>query len=284
MARIAHAHGWVLGLVVGCAPGGGVADDGTGTETETETEGSTGEDDASASASATQASASATQGSATQATATAGSASADSSGGSATADDGSTTSAGTTEEEGSDGSCPPGGQGCPCDVGSACLDGLECIDGVCVDPPDCAEPEGEPNDDEASAVELETAMCGERAATTDAALFGEETDWYTFVIAGVGAFCPFGVADAAVTIADEGVEVCIFAVCDDGEASVMCGFGNGQTPTDSPDGRAGCCGDATVELSSASCGFPPAAPPAVLVSVTGGTADTCSPYELAWAF
>jgi len=275
-----RAHAWVLGLVVGCTPAGQFIEGGTETETETDTDGSTGDASATATATATatQGSATATQGSASQ-----GSASADSTEGPTTDDDDTTTSAATSE--GSDGSCPPGGQGCPCDVGSSCTDGLECIDGVCVDPPDCEEPEGEPNDDEASAVELATAMCGEMAATTDAALFGEETDWYAFEIAGAGPFCPFAVVDAAVTIEDVEVVVCIYAVCDgDGEAGVTCGFGNGQEASESPDGHAGCCGDATVELSSAGCGFPQQPPASVLVSVTGGTEDACSPYELAWAY
>jgi hypothetical protein len=272
-------------LATACAPGGGIGDGGTETETETETDGSTGDGSASATqGSATQGSA--TQGSATQGSNTQGSASADSTGdpsGDPTGDDAS--SSGDDATAGSDGSCPPGGSGCLCDIGSMCEEGLECVDGVCVDPPDCEQPEGEPNDDEATAVPLDPAACGQEGGTTEAALFGAESDWYIFELEGGQPFC-FTNPTAVVTIEEVDVAVCIYAVCPEGgQPNTSCGFGSGQEEAESPDGYLGCCDDdGDAVLDDAVCDFAQTPPASVEVSVTGDTGRECVPYTLEWHY
>jgi hypothetical protein len=280
MAR-ARLLGTVLGLAIGCGPGEGAGEDDGETETETDTEGSTG--DASASATATQGTQTASA-TATQGTASAGSESADDSADTSGGDSGDPTGETGDPTGGSDGSCPPGGTGCPCDIGSTCEGDLVCEDGVCVEPAQCDQPEGEPNDDEASAVVLAAANCGDEPQQTDAALFGADTDWYIFELMGGQPFC-FTNATASVTMQDIDVEVCIFAVCPEGgQPNTDCGFGSGQTATDSPDGHLGCCNTGTAVLESAVCDFGQTPPMSVEVSVTADTGRECVPYQLEWSY
>lgn len=276
---------WMLGLAVGCAPGGGLEGE---TETETETEtgtGSTGDDGGSMTVDPsqtgmtdpTEASQSASQGSN----------SADETDEDDAADDfPQDTSAGDDTTAGSDGSCPPGGTGCPCDIGSTCEDGLECVDGVCMETPECDEPEGEPNDDEANAVELETATCGAEPAAIDAGLFGEDADWYRFELEGGGLCFPNPNAEVTTDAEDLAITVCIYAVCpEDGVPNVSCGFGpTASEPSESPDGHQGCCDDdGTVALASATCDIFQTPPGSAEVSVTADTMDACVPYTLGWS-
>jgi hypothetical protein len=283
---MARAYGiglaWVLGLAAGCAPGEGLVGE-TETETETETTGSTGDDASSMTFDPSQTGM--TDPTNASQTASQGSNSADETETNDDEDEEEST-AGDDSTAGSDGSCPPGGTGCPCDIGSMCEGDLVCMDGVCVEAPECDEPEGEPNDDEASAVPLETATCGAEPATIDAGLFGEDADWYLFELEQVMFCFPDPSAEVTIEVEDLEVTVCIYAVCpEDGTPSVSCGFGPGASdPSESPDGHQGCCDDdGTVSLESATCDFFQTPPGSAEISVTADTADACVPYTLAWS-
>jgi hypothetical protein len=197
-----------------------------------------------------------------------------------TTDDPDTSDSSESATESTTGECVPAELGCPCDVGSTCTGELTCVDGTCVDEPPCDEPEGEPNDDEASAVELDEASCGGMGMTTDAALNGAESDWFTFH-ASEGAFC-IGGGDPNVALqADLDLAVCIFATCDDGDTSFGCS--DGAAESDSPDGVAGCCAQNAVGFDNFSCGFMNQNEANVWVRVTS-VDTTCMPYELEWAY
>jgi hypothetical protein len=178
--------------------------------------------------------------------------------------------------------CIPGELGCPCDIGSTCADALFCVDGVCQDTPACDEPEGEPNDDEASAVALEEAVCGGASDDVDGGIDGAESDWFTFH-ASAPFGCPLDKPGVAVT-ADAELSVCIFVTCDEGELVLDCA-GDAEA-SDSPDGTPGCCAPGAVALSSFGCGgFMGSGPGtgtvwARVTSVEGA----CTPYTLEWDY
>lgn len=182
-----------------------------------------------------------------------------------------------TSSEATTGECPPGELDCPCDVGSTCLDDLMCIDGTCVAEPACEEPEGEPNDDEASAVELPDVNCGAPAMMATGGLDGAESDW--FVYNADDSIACFDNPDAVVT-ADVDVAVCIFAQCDNGNTGVNCS--GGADDDTSPDGLEGCCDQNAVGFGDLSCSFGPFNG-VVYVRVTSIDA-ACVPYELAFDY
>lgn len=177
------------------------------------------------------------------------------------------------------GDCPPGDLGCPCDIGSTCSGELMCIDGTCVDELPCDEPEGEPNDDEASAVELDEATCGAMAMNADAGLAGAESDWFTYH-ALQGFACPIGVEPHVSVQADSDLAVCVFAACDMGETNLGCN--GGAQDSDSPDGVAGCCDQNDVSINNLDCGFNNR-DATVWVRVTS-VDDVCMPYTLEFEF
>ncbi|MCX4244371.1 hypothetical protein [Paraliomyxa miuraensis] len=181
-------------------------------------------------------------------------------------------SASTTDD------CPVGTENCLCDVGAACEDGLSCEDGICVSGPPCAQPEGEPNGDEASAVELADLGCGDPPETTSGVLDGVDADWYTFH--GSAGIACFGGPSAQVT-ADADVVLCMYFECDEGNTMVQCS--PPSNPSDSPDGRSGCCGTNGVEVGSVDCGFGNGDSAQVFVRATAVDA-ACMAYELEYEF
>jgi hypothetical protein len=260
----------LVSVAVGCGPGGQIAVDTDG-DSETGTGSSTGEPMSSASASATAP---------TTANPTAASASADGS------DDGTTTnvdpdSTGTAgSDAGTDGPpCIPGELDCPCDIGSICDGDLQCVEGTCVATPACEQPEGEPNDDEASAIDLGQLDCGGMAIATDGALDGAaDEDWFTLT-PDAGVVCFADPTATAVGDGDAEMTVCIYADCNMGGTNVGCGFGmNAGTPDTSPDGAEGCCNTGTAVLDSVTCGaFDQSYVSWVRVSAAQ---DQCLPYSL----
>lgn len=278
-----RGHGfWVWGLasivLAGC-PGNDTpeASDTEG-ETETGTGGDTGETTSGSSASMTSVSSTA-----------AGSASASGTSTSSTTstsgvDTGGTGDTGTLDTTAGTGGCPPGTEDCPCDIGSTCEGDLECLDGTCVGQQACNNPEGEPNDEEADAVELDTATCNEDPIVVDAALEGVEDDWFTFEGQPSMFNCFSGGTPAATATPDQGtLEVCMFIGCTGGDPGNVsfCPM-NGQS-ADSPEGLHGCCGDGGASLGGESCGFQNG-DPFFLVRVHGGEENACTPYELAYDY
>jgi hypothetical protein len=252
-----------------------VAEGGSGTEGETETEGSSGSGTSTTGVSSTTLGTSGTSTATTSPTTT-----------TTTATTAETTAPDTTASEGplevgeETVGCPPGTEGCLCDVGSMCDEGLECVRGTCVGPGSCEQPEGEPNDDEASAVALADATCGAEAQVIAGALGGIDTDWFAFDI--IPAMFCFD-DPTATAMADVDLVVCIYAVCEMGNPMAQCGFMSGQEESMSPEGLPGCCGMGTAELTESSCDFQGPAD-SVLVSVEGGVEGECLPYNLAWSF
>lgn len=265
----------VLPLLLACAPGAGSPAE---TETDASSSGTSGASDPSATLSATGS---------TSAMTTAGSNSASATGATTTA----TTTAVTTDSDettaadestaGAEDRCPPGTDGCPCDIGSTCEGDLMCVEGTCLAEIPCDEPEGEPNDDEASAIDLGMATCGQDPTVTSGGLDGEDVDWFRYALQSA-MFC-FDTPSAAVT-ADLEVEVCMYAVCGQADPNVSCFGSGGLQMAMSPDGLPGCCGNGATGLPQAGCGFQQTPPASVEVSVTGGAADACTPYELEWSY
>jgi hypothetical protein len=246
-----------------------------GTETETETDGSG--SSSGDGASMTMTSASSDPSMAT----TAGNTMATTSSPSTTngSDPDSSSTAGDPDSSSSGGECIPGELGCLCDIGSTCVDALFCVDGVCQDMPACDEPEGEPNDDEASAVDLTDTMCNTVAMAADAGLSGAESDWFTYHGAyGYGCFVD---QPSAVVVAAADVAVCMFAACDAGTTTVNCS--DGAEESESPEGALGCCGQNEVTLAGFGCSdiVPPPKDATLSVRVTS-TDSACQPYELTW--
>lgn len=176
------------------------------------------------------------------------------------------------------GDCPVGTENCLCDVGAVCEGDLVCERGVCVGPPACEHPEGEPNDDEASAIELPDLGCGDPPATTSGVLDGVDADWFTF--GGNDGVACFGGPSAQVT-SDAEVVLCMFFECNGGMTSVQCD--GSSDATDSPEGRPGCCGPGQVDVGSVGCGF--GNPDSAQVYMRVSTVDAaCQPYELEYEF
>jgi hypothetical protein len=275
-----------LGLVLIVCAVACAAPDGQmgGTETETETDGSSGSDSSvstTVSASVTMTTTMASDSNTTATLTTHGMTTSDS----ATTDVDPDTSGATATDATTGvttGECPPGELGCPCDIGSMCEGDLLCVEGTCMESLPCDEPEGEPNDDEASAVELDEAVCTTpeaEAGSIDAGLNGAESDWFTF-----HADEQLGCFDTphVVVTADSDLAVCIFASCDDGTASLGCS--GGADESDSPDGAPGCCDQNEVGLNNFGCGFMnPDTNATIWVRVTS-IEEACLPYSLAWEF
>jgi hypothetical protein len=248
----------VVGSCVGCAPGVDMAAD-TEEDTDTGTGTSTGD------AGMTAVSASTSPSSQTAASMSASGADDGADDDDADVDDDGMTTAMTTnvDPDSTGGSqtddaadeppCPPGELDCPCDVGSTCENDLTCVRGVCVDQAACDQPEGEPNDDEASAIDQGELACGADPIEVEGALDGTDLDWYATTPMG-GGIC-FGTPTASVAVeGDAEVTVCIYAACTMGTTNVGCGFGgNAGTPDTSPDGADGCCNTGSVALDSVSC-------------------------------
>lgn len=187
-----------------------------------------------------------------------------------------TSSAGDTAEDTSTGECTPGTEGCPCDIGSACEGELLCEAGVCVAVPACAEPDVEPNDDEASAFELEGVNCGVDAQDGAGGFDGAESDWFVFSATDQIA-CFSGPTIEVESEID--VAVCAFVSCNAGSNTVMCGGGSDEA--DSPDGLPGCCNQGSVDLDF-NCTLA-AANADIFVRVTSIDA-ACSPYTFTYAY
>ncbi len=255
----------------------------TGTETETETDSSSSGSEGGMSSTMSATSSPTT--SATSMTTETGMATTSATNGSATVGsattdpDSSGTSDSATDPTTDTGECPPGDEGCPCDIGSTCSGDLFCVDGVCQAEAPCDEPEGEPNDDEASAVALDEVTCNVPGSESmSASLSGAESDWFTFH-SDETAGC-FSEPHVTVT-ADSDVAVCIFAACDAGTTETNCSMGADES--ESPDGAEGCCNQNQVGVGVGCPGFPASGDATIWVRVTS-VEDACLPYELEWDY
>jgi hypothetical protein len=153
--------------------------------------------------------------------------------------DGGESSTGADETSSSTGTpCPAGTEGCPCDAG-ACEGELQCTAEVCVPAGACAEHvDAEPNDSEATAVDLgEVAGCA--VAEVNGSIDEGDDDWYVYH-GTHDELC--NMDTSGIVTADVDLDVCMFWECDQGNEQVVC-FGTPEAI--SPEGRLGCCGSAS---------------------------------------
>ena len=186
-----------------------------------------------------------------------------------------TTAVPTTEtgpDTGDTEDCPPGTEGCPCDIGSECNDDLVCVDGVCEAATPCEDTADEPNDDGDSATMLDAAACGGDAGMGSGVIADVDIDFYRFAEAPLG-IC-FGVEASARVDADEDLEVCVFLDCGNMPGTVTCG----DNQTGDLDGKPGCCATNEVRLESHDCGIS-ITPPNYIFSVGPGVAGQCTAYD-----
>lgn len=176
--------------------------------------------------------------------------------------------------------CPPGAEGCPCDVGSMCDGDLVCEDGVCLPPPSCEPLDVDPHGDESSAIGLGELGCDDNLDLGVAATIeGPQVDWYRFAGNEQG-FC--GEEPSASVSADEPLSVCVFIECQNGgDASRDCG--GGSVDASSPEGRVGCCGENSALITDYGCTGWGGDDLDVYVAV-GSEAEVCLDYGLVVGF
>ena len=190
----------------------------------------------------------------------------------------SDTTAGTSDTD----DCPAGTEDCPCGRDEQCDEGLECNgDGVCEPPPPCMPIDLEPHGDEATAAMLTELDCNESMsegliATVD----GTETDWYRYFGNHDLAFC--NEEPGATVTSDVPLEVCVFVDCDSGNTqNVECAGEN--TMEMSPDGRPGCCGTDSADMTDYGCSSIANDDANVWISVSSRV-PVCAHYELSYEF
>lgn len=101
---------------------------------------------------------------------------------------------------------------------------------------------GEPNDSEATAVDLGTIDdCNGSGSTVTGLLFGvADVDWYKYQ--GVDTFGIGCSVDPKRTVtSSDPLTLCKYFQCPDNDETFDCP--SGTSPATSPDGRPGCCGD-----------------------------------------
>jgi hypothetical protein len=196
------------------------------------------------------------------------------------ADTGSaTTGTQTGGESTTTGGCVPGTEDCSCDSGS-CDEGLACVDDVCVNPAGCEDrPDAEPNDDEASAIELGDHDCG-TLAEMQGAVDNTDIDWWTYHGIDDG-LC--GENTIVIIGADEDLDVCMYFECDMGNAQVVCAAASSDAISD--EGRPGCCGSGSTQYNTTSClGAATSDSGNIYISVAGPDEPMCLPYDIAYRF
>jgi hypothetical protein len=157
---------------------------------------------------------------------------------------------GTSDSSGPD--CPLGTLGCPCDDG-VCDSESTCIAGTCEGQMNCNVDGYEPNDDEASATDLGTLGDGDDPGSIAGELDHDtDVDWFTYAgedDLGVGP----GVAPTRNLDADGGLRLCKFLECPSGIADTELTCPDGSDLAQSPGGRPGCCGNASIAMPDFNC-------------------------------
>lgn len=185
--------------------------------------------------------------------------------------------------------CPPGTEGCPCD-GFACDLFLQCMQGTCVGDPRCDQPEGEPNDSEAEAIELPAALCNDKPSSVAGAFDGIERDWFTYQGEASMLGCLDGGSPSATALQDEvTVSVCMFLACTDGGSGTVSSCPDGMGENDSREGLPGCCSADMASLPSdahACVGGDPIYVVSVqnLNAPEGDVGVPCIPYDLVYGY
>lgn len=181
-------------------------------------------------------------------------------GDSATIEDSATTGSGTTGE-GTDGATTLGE-----------TEGIACDD-----------PGAEPNEDEADAVEQDDKMCNAMPGTIEGVLDGDaDVDWFTYhTVDTMG--CGFANPTSnLVLLADQGVRMCVFVDCDQGDAEFKCPI----TAMDeaSPDGLPGCCTAAGALDFGLNCTASMNESAEFFVRLDAAPADSCVAYNVTYTW
>lgn len=194
----------------------------------------------------------------------------------------SASSGGTT---GDGGLCEPGAvEMCECPMGGVGTKSCNPNgDGFgpcqCADLGDCDD-RNEPNDDEATAVQLGEQACQDPHGLFTGVLGGDDDeDWYTYH--GVFSMqCVVEVDAIQELMAPPGVRMCAFFDCSLGDPSPDCYFDALQEQ--SPEGLPGCCGEGQVVFwVRCSAGGPDGH---VLVRIDHGPPDVCSEYSVEYRY
>ncbi len=204
-------------------------------------------------------------------------------GGSATESGTTGTTAGTTGVASSSSTtdaCPPGSEGCPCD-GDACAEGLVCTAGTCAAPLACDDADAEPNDSEATAIDLgvHTDDDADGGAFTGILAGKADVDWYKYTGNDVVLHTTEPTRDV---MFDQAARFCKFLECQNGGAvmtEVTCPLGSDFAI--SPELRPGCCSGEGFELKDYNC---PGQDDSVFVYMRFDKAlfDECVAYDVAY--
>lgn len=171
----------------------------------------------------------------------------------ASSEGGSSSTAADSSSGSTTSSCPVGTIDCPCDTEGHCDEATICVDGTCEAVVDCGVDGYEPNDDEASAVDLGELGDGDDPGSFAGELdHASDEDWYTYQgLDNVGL--PPGVAPARTLMTDGGLRLCKFLQCTDDAAEAVVSCPDGSEATDSPSGRHGCCANDSIAMPDFDC-------------------------------
>jgi hypothetical protein len=148
----------------------------------------------------------------------------------------------------------------------------------------CDDPGPEPNGSEVNAIDLGDQGCGAMAQTVEGVLDGEDDiDWFSYHGVWSG-LCLVGPNTRHTLTASDGVRLCVFVDCDQGEANIDCP--NGTTETDSPGGgHPGCCGEDVTNLNfNFGCGILTPNDARLFIRVDQAPADACVEYSVAYDY
>lgn len=145
-----------------------------------------------------------------------------------------------TTQSGTDGTCPPGQEGCPCDGEGNCPGELQCDDGVCVPFQACLPDDNEPNGNESEATFLGDINDSDASGSMISGVIdhADDVDWYSYN--GDDDFGTVVDPTRAIT-ADGGLRVCKFMECLNGLPNTEVECPTGADLAMSPAGRPGCC-------------------------------------------
>jgi hypothetical protein len=147
----------------------------------------------------------------------------------------------------------------------------------------CEDPGPEPNEDKASAVKQADQICNTTPGVLDGVLDGGgDVDWFRYhTVDETG--CGFGTPTSnLVVLADQGVRMCAFVDCDQGNADLKCA--TTATGMDLPDGLPGCCTTSGALNFDLNCMNSMSESANVYVRLDEASADACVAYNVTYTW
>jgi len=171
--------------------------------------------------------------------------------------EGSTSTSDTSDtsdtEDTEDTSCTPGELDCACAEGSSCDGDLICVEDLCAWALECAGDDQEPNEDEATAIDLGTITDDDDDISDFSGVLSgsSDVDWYRFI----GKDTAFHTTEPTTILeTSEGLRFCVFLDCiEDGPALTEVSCPDGTDFAISPGLRPGCCSSAGFEFADYNC-------------------------------